>query len=119
MIVHYHLGSITLIIFLFIVVNHLYTRQKKRTAVILHQVLRLLYLFAALTGLMLLGILPVYLGGLFKVFLGIGSIGLMEIYFVHKLKNDAPKYLHVILIVFLSLTVIMGLMLPQGISILS
>ncbi|UOQ94173.1 DUF1516 family protein [Halobacillus shinanisalinarum] len=116
MLIQIHLVTIIVIICLVIIVNHLYNAQKTKTATILHHTLRCFYILAILSGGFSLGMQPVYLGSLFKVLLGIGSIGLIEIYFMHKLKNDTPKFLSAIFVIFLSITVIIGLLLPLGIS---
>ncbi|MFD2923981.1 DUF1516 family protein [Halobacillus naozhouensis] len=117
MFVPIHLASISVIILLLIAVNHLYNTSNKKTATIMHYMLRLLYLAAIVSGGFSLGMQPVSLGSLFKVFLGMSSIGLIELYFMHKLKEDTPQFLPVILIIFLSLTIITGLLLPLGISV--
>ncbi|MFD2706847.1 DUF1516 family protein [Salibacterium lacus] len=116
MIVHYHLGAVSVIILLFAVVHYLYSRQMKKTALIVHNLLRLFYLAAIMTGFLLLGLVPVNLGGLGKLALGIISIGLIEIYFSHYKKNDAPRPFLVVVLVILTLTVLTGMLLPQGIS---
>ncbi|UOR11890.1 DUF1516 family protein [Halobacillus amylolyticus] len=116
MFIHIHLVTVIVIISLVIIVNHLYSGQKKKAATILHHTLRFLYIVAILSGGFSLGMRPVSLGSLFKVFLGVGSIGLIEVYFMHKVKGDTPQFLPVFFVIFLSLTVVMGLFLPLGIS---
>ncbi|WP_079529360.1 DUF1516 family protein [Halobacillus hunanensis] len=116
MIIHLHLAVVIIIIGLLITVNHLYNIQKNRTAIILHYILRASFVAAVLSGGFSLGMQPVSLGSLFKVFLGISSIGLIEMYFMHKSKNDTPRFLPALLIIFLGLTVITGLILPLGLS---
>ncbi|SFP33527.1 Protein of unknown function [Salibacterium halotolerans] len=116
MIVHYHLGAVIVVILLFALVHYLYSRQMKITALIVHNLLRILYLGAIMTGFILLGLVPVNLGGLGKLALGIISIGLMEIYFSHYKKDDAPRPFLVVVIVILALTILTGMLLPQGIS---
>ncbi|SFM10756.1 DUF1516 family protein [Salibacterium qingdaonense] len=115
MIIHYHLGAVTVVILLFAAVHYLYSRQMNNIALIVHNLLRVLYLAAIMTGFILLGQVSVNVGGLGKLALGIISIGLIEIYFSHYKKDDAPKPFLMVVIIILALTVLTGILLPQGI----
>ncbi|MFB5662387.1 DUF1516 family protein [Alteribacillus sp. HJP-4] len=116
MIIQLHLYAIIAAILLFLTVILLKKYRIKIAAIIYHQLLRLLYLFIALTGVMLLGLVPVNLGGLFKIVLGISTIAVMEIYFVQQSKHHVPAYMKIIAFSMIGLTVVTGLLLPQGIS---
>ncbi|WP_252312646.1 DUF1516 family protein [Sinobaca sp. H24] len=90
----------------------------KRTAVLLHYVLRFMYLPAIFTGGLVLGLRPVYLGGLLKIACGFISVGLIEVYLVQLFKNTRHRLFTRFMIGFVLFTVILGLTLPQGISLL-
>lgn len=113
-----HLAAVAVVILLAGAVYIFHKTNMNRTAVLLHYLLRFFYLPLLLTGGLVLGLRPVYLGGLFKLACGLISIGLIEVYFVHLFKNTGHPLFVRFVIGFVIFTIILGLLLPQGIYLL-
>ncbi|MCM2676135.1 DUF1516 family protein [Alkalicoccobacillus plakortidis] len=115
MLTQYHLLAIILTLSLFGLVLSLYRKGQKKPAVLLHQLMRVSFLFVLATGILLVPMMPFSLMRGAKLLLGIISMGMMEIFLMHLNKGDLTKFTTVSLIVVISLTILIGLFLPLGI----
>ncbi|MDQ0207199.1 DUF1516 family protein [Alkalicoccobacillus murimartini] len=115
MLTQYHLLAIILTLVLFGLVYSLYRKGQQRKAVILHQVMRVSFLFVLATGILLVPMMPfsILRGG--KLLLGIISMGMIEIFLMHLNKGDLTKFTTVSLMIVLFATIMIGLFLPLGI----
>lgn len=116
MITSFHLLAIAFTLFLFTLVYYLYGTTRKRTAIVTHQVLRLSYLLVIITGILLLPLMPVTVGRLLKLMAGLLTVGFMEIFLMHRMKEDLGRMHWIIFAILLGSTIILGLMLPLGIG---
>lgn len=115
---HIHLAALGLTLILFFIVYVLYAVKKNKIAAVLHQVHRLSYLFVIMTGFILLPMLPFSLGRISKVVLGLLTIGVMEIVLVHQSKGLIKTRDWLIFVIFLTVTILTGLLLPMGFNLL-
>ncbi|WP_059104793.1 DUF1516 family protein [Shouchella shacheensis] len=109
-----HLLSLLLTFLLFAFVNIFYKIQKRKTALVLHQLLRLSYLLVLLTGILLLPVMPITFGRMFKFLLGVLTMGFMEIFLMHRRQGDLGFFHWTGFGVLLGATIAMGLFLPLG-----
>jgi hypothetical protein len=111
---HIHLAALGLTLALFFIVSALYSAKKNKIGTILHQVLRVTYLFVIMTGFILLPMMPFSLGRISKVALGLLTIGVMEIVLAHQIKGHIKGRDWLIFMVILLVTIFTGLLLPLG-----
>ncbi|WP_185970942.1 DUF1516 family protein [Alkalicoccobacillus porphyridii] len=115
MLTQYHLIAITVTLLLFGIVYKLYVNKKRKQAIILHQFMRVSFLFVLATGILLVPMMPFSLMRGAKLILGMVSMGIMEIFLMHLNKGDLTKFTTISMITIISLTILIGLFLPLGI----
>ncbi|GAB3064591.1 YisL family protein [Salinicoccus sesuvii] len=116
--IHLHLTAIVLAVILFIITYNSVDTPDGQSAYSkpLHMVLRLIYLIVIFTGLMMFldyGSSDQMMYGL-KFLSGLVSIGLMEMALIRQRKSGTGRNLVIILIVFLIVTIALGIYLPAG-----
>lgn len=116
--IHLHLTALILaIILFFITYNSIdYPDGESKYSKPLHMVLRLVYLIILFSGLMLFldfGSGNQMLYGI-KFLLGLITIGLMEMAIIKQRKKGTGRNLLIGLIVFLVVTIALGIYLPMG-----
>ncbi|WP_031547342.1 MULTISPECIES: YisL family protein [Salinicoccus] len=116
--IHLHLTSLVLAIILFIITYNSIDRPdgESKYSKALHMVLRLIYLIILFTGLMLFldfssGDQMMY--GL-KFLAGLITIGLMEMALIKQRKKGTGRNLVIALVIFLVVTIALGIYLPAG-----
>lgn len=115
MLTNYHLIAIICTLILFGLVYKLYVKQKRKQAIIFHQVMRVSFLIVLATGILLVPMMPFSLMRGAKLILGIVSMGIIEIYLMHLNKGDLTKFTTISMLTIISLTILIGLFLPLGI----
>ncbi|WP_434121035.1 YisL family protein [Salinicoccus roseus] len=116
--IHLHLTALVLAIILFIITYNSIDSPdgESKYSKALHMVLRLIYLIILFTGLMLFldfssGDQMMY--GL-KFLAGLITIGLMEMALIKQRKKGTGRNLVIALVVFLIVTIALGIYLPAG-----
>ncbi len=111
---HFHILTWVVGIIVFIVASGMEPGTKNRK--ILHMVARLFYILILLSGLMLFfghsSLDPMMYG--IKFLFGLLTIGMMEMVLVRSQKNQDVKMFWILFIVFLVVTMFLGLKLPLG-----
>lgn len=77
--------------------------------------MRLSFLGVLATGILLVPLMPFSLARGAKLLFGIISLGMSEIFLMHLNKGDLTRFTTISFIIFLSVTILLGLFLPLGI----
>ncbi|TYR81389.1 DUF1516 family protein [Priestia megaterium] len=109
----FHLFAVSSAIALVISVKVLRAKNYQKTAFIFHQLLRLIYIFILVTGLILLSYVTNTLS-VFKIFLGICSIAVIEVYLIPTANPTYQKLSTYFFIGMVGFTILLGLCLPLG-----
>ena len=112
---HAHLTTWIVALILFFVALSMQKAGKDKPLKIVQMILRLFYVLIIITGaILLLGVDTTTDGYIFKVLMGIVTVGMLEMILVRGKKGKSTAMFWAILVVAFLVTLYMGLKLPIG-----